>query len=61
MRNNTERPETVEIGTNVLVGSSPEKLKDIFTTIKNEDFKVGKKPKNGMEKLQRELLRFWIK
>ncbi len=45
MRDSTERPETVEIGTNILIGSSPEKLKDIFKLIRNEDFKVGKIPK----------------
>jgi len=57
MRDNTERPETVEIGTNMLVGSSPDKLKDIFEKIKYEDFKVGKIPKKWDGKTAKRIIK----
>jgi len=57
IRDNTERPETVEIGTNMLVGSSPDKLKDIFEKIKYEDFKVGKIPKKWDGKTAKRIIK----
>ena len=57
LRDNTERPETVEIGTNMLVGSSPDKLKDIFEKIKYEDFKVGKIPKKWDGKTAKRIIK----
>lgn len=46
MRNNTERPETISIGTNILVGDSIENLKNVF----GELLKSGRK-KAGIPEL----------
>jgi len=39
IRENTERPITIDIGTNVLIGSDMKKLKDTIVNIKNENTK----------------------
>jgi UDP-N-acetylglucosamine 2-epimerase (non-hydrolysing) len=46
MRNNTERPETQEIGTNTLVGTTVEKLQLIF-----KEFLKNNSKKNGIPEL----------
>ena len=45
LRDSTERPETVEIGTNVLAGSSPEALAPLMTQLLAGDWKTGSIPK----------------
>lgn len=44
LRENTERPETIEIGTNVLVGNSKNKLKKAFDELDSGLWKRGKIP-----------------
>jgi len=44
LRENTERPETIEIGTNVLVGNDPEKLAESFKVLFAGDWKQGQIP-----------------
>ena len=44
LRENTERPETIEIGTNVLVGNSKNKLKKAFDELDRGLWKRGKIP-----------------
>lgn len=41
LRKNTERPETVTIGTNELIGSDPENLPPAFTTLFESSWKKG--------------------
>lgn len=43
-RDSTERPETCELGTNVLVGSSLDKIEAAFTTLFSGQWKQGKAP-----------------
>ncbi len=39
LRENTERPITIEMGTNILVGTNPEKIKqEAFKVLENNDF-----------------------
>lgn len=44
LRDNTERPETVEIGTNELIGTNPSAIKPILDQLWNGNWKKGKKP-----------------
>jgi UDP-N-acetylglucosamine 2-epimerase (non-hydrolysing) len=44
LRSNTERPVTVEEGTNTLVGHDPEKLRDAFQAVLNGSYKQGHCP-----------------
>jgi len=44
LRENTERPETCEIGTNVLVGTDPEKISDAFKILLSGKWKQGVVP-----------------
>ena len=44
MRNNTERPSTVDMGTNVIVGNDLEALYTNFDKIMSGDFKNGRVP-----------------
>lgn len=44
LRENTERPETCEIGTNVLVGNDPEKIRDNFEILLFGTWKQGQIP-----------------
>jgi len=44
LRNNTERPETVEIGTNELIGTDPLNLPPAFNKLFNENWKKGDIP-----------------
>lgn len=41
LRNNTERPETCTIGTNILVGTDPEKIADAFKNLISGHWKEG--------------------
>jgi UDP-N-acetylglucosamine 2-epimerase (non-hydrolysing) len=41
LRNNTERPETVAIGTNVLVGTDPKNIKPVLDSLFSGQFKKG--------------------
>jgi UDP-N-acetylglucosamine 2-epimerase (non-hydrolysing) len=44
LRNNTERPETVTLGTNELIGDNLERLKKSIDQIKNDTWKKGSIP-----------------
>lgn len=45
LRDNTERPETCKIGTNMLVGNNPEKIKNAFNILLSGKWKQGNTPK----------------
>ncbi len=61
MRFNTERPSTVDEGTNVLVGNDKEKVLDNFSKILDGSFKQGKVPElwdgKTAERIVRKLIR----
>ena len=44
MRTQTERPETVEVGTNRLVGGDPEAIREAFISLNQGDWKKGRIP-----------------
>ncbi|RMZ50318.1 UDP-N-acetylglucosamine 2-epimerase (non-hydrolyzing) [Flavobacteriaceae bacterium PRS1] len=44
LRDSTERPETCEIGTNVLVGTNPDKISDAFKILLSGKWKQGTSP-----------------
>lgn len=44
LRENTERPETCDIGTNVLVGNDPKKIADSFKELLSGNWKKGQIP-----------------
>lgn len=44
LRNNTERPETISQGTNVLAGSNPEKLKELLDLLFRKNWKYSSVP-----------------
>jgi UDP-N-acetylglucosamine 2-epimerase (non-hydrolysing) len=44
MRNSTERPETVDIGTNELIGTDPEKLRKALKQLLSGQWKQGNIP-----------------
>ena len=44
LRDSTERPETCEIGTNILVGSDTKKIEDAFKTLLSGNWKQGQIP-----------------
>lgn len=44
LRNNTERPETVEIGTNELIGTNPNAIAPVFEKLMAESWKKGTIP-----------------
>lgn len=44
LRNNTERPETVDIGTNQLIGEDVNALRKVLAQINNNDWKLGQIP-----------------
>ncbi|WP_411766468.1 non-hydrolyzing UDP-N-acetylglucosamine 2-epimerase [Winogradskyella sp. A3E31] len=43
LRNNTERPETISLGTNILAGTQPENLKPLFDRLFEGNWKKGRK------------------
>jgi UDP-N-acetylglucosamine 2-epimerase (non-hydrolysing) len=61
LRENTERPETVEIGTNVLVGTNPEAIKPALDTLFRGDWKEGRVPElwdgNAASRIVKEIIR----
>ncbi|MDR5589708.1 non-hydrolyzing UDP-N-acetylglucosamine 2-epimerase [Christiangramia sp. SM2212] len=44
IRENTERPETTEIGTNEIVGTDPKKIEDAFSRLFNNNWRKGSIP-----------------
>mgnify|MGYP002654535710 CR=1 FL=1 len=44
LRDNTERPETVELGTNVLIGTNPDAIKPAIEILNSGNWKTGKVP-----------------
>jgi UDP-N-acetylglucosamine 2-epimerase (non-hydrolysing) len=44
LRSNTERPETCDIGTNMLLGNSPENIFQAFEILKSGNWQLGKSP-----------------
>ena len=44
LRNSTERPETCEIGTNILVGTNPDKISKAFKVLLSNNWKDGAAP-----------------
>ena len=60
MRNSTERPETVEIGTNELIGDDMGKLKTLINKINSKDWKVGNIPDLWDGKTSKTNTIFWI-
>ncbi len=62
-RDSTERPETCEIGTNVLVGSDLNKTKDAFKILNNGQWQDGKSPKlwdgSTAERIVKELIKIF--
>lgn len=44
LRNSTERPETVEIGTNVIVGTDDKKITEALKKLFNNEWKTGRVP-----------------
>ncbi|RYE31703.1 MAG: UDP-N-acetylglucosamine 2-epimerase (non-hydrolyzing), partial [Sphingobacteriales bacterium] len=44
LRNSTERPETIELGTNVLIGNDIEKLRNCLKSLKEGQWKQGTIP-----------------
>lgn len=62
-RDSTERPETCEIGTNVLVGSDLKKINDAFEILNNGKWKDGKPPElwdgNTAERIIKKLIKIF--
>jgi UDP-N-acetylglucosamine 2-epimerase (non-hydrolysing) len=48
LRQNTERPITVEMGTNTLIGQDTERLAEKFHAILDGDFSWDKRPPEGI-------------
>ena len=44
LRDNTERPETIELGTNELIGTNPKNISIALTKLFNDNWKKGKIP-----------------
>ena len=63
LRENTERPETCDIGTNVLVGSDPEKIASAFKTLLSGAWKNGEIPElwdgNAAERITNHLIEIY--
>ena len=45
LRDNTERPETISIGTNKLVGTNPKNIRESLQSIFDGNWKTGEIPK----------------
>ncbi len=60
LRDSTERPETCEIGTNMLVGSDPDKIEEAFDLLLNGRWKTGVSPElwdgNAANRIVKQLL-----
>jgi len=63
LRDNTERPETVTIGTNELVGTNPANIKPMLQKIFNDKWKKGEIPElwdgNAAERIVRHLINIY--
>ncbi|MEZ4792907.1 MAG: UDP-N-acetylglucosamine 2-epimerase (non-hydrolyzing) [Gelidibacter sp.] len=63
LRENTERPETCEIGTNVLVGNDARKIKDTFELLLCGNWKKGQIPElwdgNAAERIVEHLVKIY--
>jgi len=63
LRNSTERPETCEIGTNVLVGTDPNKIEDAFKILLSVKWKQGQIPElwdgNAAERIVNQLIEIY--
>lgn len=44
LRSNTERPETCSLGTNMLLGNSPENISEAFNKLRSGNWQLGKNP-----------------
>ena len=44
LRDNTERPETINVGTNVLVGTNPANIKPVLNELFKGNWKIGSIP-----------------
>lgn len=62
LRDNTERPETVDMGTNVLVGTNPEAIKPALEVLFRGEWKDGRIPElwdgKASERIVEKFLRF---
>ncbi len=56
LRDNTERPETITIGTNELIGTKPKAIKSALEKLFSGNWKKVASPKYGTAKLRNELL-----
>ena len=60
LRDNTERPETIDLGTNELVGTDPDKIHDYFEILFNGNWKNGSIPPlwdgKAAERIVREII-----
>ncbi|MBK6963931.1 MAG: UDP-N-acetylglucosamine 2-epimerase (non-hydrolyzing) [Bacteroidales bacterium] len=60
LRDNTERPETIEVGTNMLVGTNPENIKPALSLLFSNKWKAGKIPElwdgNSAERIVEHLI-----
>ncbi|MFT4805295.1 MAG: UDP-N-acetylglucosamine 2-epimerase (non-hydrolyzing), partial [Psychroserpens sp.] len=56
LRDNTERPETVELGTNCLVGTSPSKLSIALNDIIQGNWKKGRIPEKWDGKTSKRII-----
>lgn len=61
IRANTERPETIEIGTNELIGTDPVKIKPILQKLFNDQWKKGGIPELWDGKTSQRIINFLIK
>jgi len=61
VRENTERPETIEVGTNELVGFDLERLKDCVTQIKEKRWKTGGIPERWDGKAAERIVEILLK
>lgn len=61
LRDNTERPETVEIGTNELIGTHPSAIKPTLDKLFANKWKIGKIPELWDGKAADRIIEFFIK
>lgn len=63
LRENTERPETCDIGTNVLVGNDPKKIAEAFRELLSGNWKKGQIPElwdgNAAERIMGHLVKIY--
>ena len=63
LRENTERPETCEIGTNVLVGNNKNKIAEAFRELLSGNWKQGQIPElwdgNAAERIINHLVKIY--